>query len=163
MSDTQAAEDVSPLHEVVHELLAALLVEDLQLLQCIHVDLLLLEGFVEVTPGFVQLLPLGLAGLLCVKFSKVLSENEVELLESGRLADAAEPEQEDGEVRMADIYLPLGIVQDQFLDVHETELVGYFFLGSHGIAQLPKLLIPYHVSFSASILASNTSSSPFSF
>lgn len=74
-----------------------------------------------------------------IVFSKVVSENEIKLTESWRFANPSNPQKKDGEMRVGDLYFTLGIVLDQFLYIHKTELIHYFLLRSHWITQLPNL------------------------
>lgn len=95
------------------------------------------EVLVMVMPHLVNQLSFGFAGFIGAVVGKVLSQDHVKLFEGRRFADATQPEEENGEVRMSDIDFSLGVVLDKFFDVHETELVGHFFLRRHWISQLP--------------------------
>lgn len=90
-SYVQGSENVSPTHIVLYKLFAAFLVEYLQNLQLIFIDLLVFEGFLEISPIFVGLLPLGVTFLFCVVLCDVLSEDDEEFFEGSGFADPADP------------------------------------------------------------------------
>ena len=73
-------------------------------------------------------------GLDGVVLGHVLTKDEVKLQEGWRLANPADPEKEDGEVRIGDVDLSLRIILDEFFDVHKAELVHYLFFWCHWIS-----------------------------
>lgn len=91
-----------------------------------------------VFPDIVGPISLDLVALAGVVYGQVLAQDHEEFLEGGGLADPAQPEQEDGETGVFEVDLALGVILDEFANVHEAELVGNLFLGGHGVPQFPK-------------------------
>lgn len=117
-SDAEGSEEVGPLHKILHEFFAALLVEDMDLGKEIWLVLLALIGLEVVFPVFVGGFALGLVGLDGVVLGHVLAQDQVKLQEGGGLANPADPEQEDGEMRVGDLDLALRVILNELLDVH---------------------------------------------
>lgn len=72
-SDAEGSEEVGPLHKIIHELFAALLVEDVDLGQEISLVLLALVGLEVVFPVFVGGFALCLVGFDGVVLGHVLT------------------------------------------------------------------------------------------
>ena len=80
-SDAEGSEQIGPLHKILHELFAALLIEDVDLRQEIGLVLLALVGLEVVFPVFVGRFALCLVGLDGVVLGHVLAQDEVKLQE----------------------------------------------------------------------------------
>lgn len=89
---------------------------------------------VEIFPILIRLLAFSAAVLCGVVLGHVLPEYEEELAESGGFADSADPQQEYGEMGVFNVDFSFGVVLNQLLDVHETELIHHLFFWSHGVS-----------------------------
>lgn len=109
-----------------------------QPLQSRRFDLLLLESLVEISPLGVGLFSLDSVGFICVILSDVLPEDQVKLFKGSGFTDSSNPQEKDGEVRILEFDLALGVVLNKFFHVHKAELVDRILFGSHRVHKFPR-------------------------